>query len=456
MTQRRAVALIRVSKAKGREDLISPELQRRAVADYAENHHATVTQWVEVLDESASQNKSRWWTTLDRVVEQVEAGTFDTVLVWKFSRAARHRRRWAVALDKIELAGATLESATEGLDVRTATGRLARGMLAELNAWESEVKGEQWKEVHAHRLSRGLPANGKPRFGYLRDSEGFAPDPATAPAVIEAFHKLIAGTSATRVAAMLNNDGVLTTAGGLWTASSLVRTLDAGFSAGLIRANGSLLPGAHEPLITEAMWKAYLRRRAINAVTPPRLKAPTYEFTGILRCSQCGYAVSPNKPEVWQCAMYRSGRCRPRVAADLPIVRKQVREWIADLAQDRNGEFRQRQQRAPKDQSKWERQVAQSETRLISLARKNLDGLYDDATYLSLRDEITRKRDEALKNLDQPQAPPPQVFQTVLDGWDALLPLERRESMMLVIRRIEVQRHPDPEQRYRIIPLFSV
>lgn len=94
---RRAIALIRVSKARGRDDLISPQLQRTAIADYASRSGIDVVEWVEALDESASRSRSPWWR-------------------------------------RLEVAGGTLESATEGLDTTTSTGRLARGMLAELTA----------------------------------------------------------------------------------------------------------------------------------------------------------------------------------------------------------------------------------------------------------------------------------------------------------------------------------
>ena len=159
---RRGLGLVRVSKARGREDLISPELQRSAIETYAKRKGIEVTEWVEALDESGSQERSPWWRTLEGVVGKVEAGDIDVVVVWKFSRAARHRKRWAVAVDRIEVAGATIESATEDVDPTTSTGRLTRGLLAELAAWEAEVKAEGWREVKDRRRALGL-ADGKPR-----------------------------------------------------------------------------------------------------------------------------------------------------------------------------------------------------------------------------------------------------------------------------------------------------
>ncbi|MFF8284680.1 hypothetical protein ACF06W_18445 [Streptomyces albus] len=40
-------------------------------------------------------------------------------------------------------------------------------MLLEFGAFESVRTGEQWKEVHEHRLAALLPSGGRPRFGYI-------------------------------------------------------------------------------------------------------------------------------------------------------------------------------------------------------------------------------------------------------------------------------------------------
>src|SRR6476660_7321680 len=141
----RVLGLIRVSKE--RDGVVSPEVQRTAISDYSAARGYEITGWLEGLDESGSRARSAWWPRLDQAVAAVEAGEYDVIVVWKFSRTARHRLRWAVALDRVESAGGQLESATEQVDTTTSTGRFTRGMLAELNAFEAERIGEVWKEV---------------------------------------------------------------------------------------------------------------------------------------------------------------------------------------------------------------------------------------------------------------------------------------------------------------------
>ncbi|MEU5863464.1 hypothetical protein ABZ815_20005 [Nonomuraea sp. NPDC047529] len=59
-------------------------------------------------------------------------------------------------------------SATEEVDASTAVGKLTRGMLMELAAFESDRSGEQWAEAYHNRLARGLPPFGAQYFGYVR------------------------------------------------------------------------------------------------------------------------------------------------------------------------------------------------------------------------------------------------------------------------------------------------
>jgi hypothetical protein len=91
--QPRALGLVRVSKE--RDGMISPEVQRVAISDYAAARGYEITGWLEGIDESGSRARSAWWPRLDQAVAAVEAGEYDVILVWKYSRVARHRLRWA-------------------------------------------------------------------------------------------------------------------------------------------------------------------------------------------------------------------------------------------------------------------------------------------------------------------------------------------------------------------------
>lgn len=471
---RRGVALIRVSKVGGREDLASPEIQRVAIDDYARAHGIDVVEWVEALDESASRAKSAWWPRLDQAVAQVEAGQRDVVLVWKVSRAARHRRNWAVAVDRIEVAGGTIESATEGLDTTTSTGRLARGVLAELAAWESEVKAEQWKEAQARRRRRGLPHNGGPRFGYTYSKQdGYQPCPDTGPLLAALYRRYAAGEGFQVLAAWLNATGVPTMRGGRWAVQTLLRQLDSGFAAGLlhVHSTGELLPGAHKPLITEKEWQAYLRRRQDQRKMPARARAPRYVLTGLAKCGQpgCGAAMSamttPRGPGyMYRCTAHMSSRTCPGIWISRARLEAAVKEWIDEQAADIDRLAATKVARraaaatARADVGRLRREADRLRQALARLTVDLATGLVPASAYAGARDELEQRQAEVAAALEVAErdaaamvVPSAPLIKGLARDWDTLPVARRRDMLALLIERVEVV-PAKPRAVVRVLP----
>lgn len=463
----RAVALIRVSKVGGRgEDLLSPDLQRAAITDYATARGFAVERWVEALDESGSQRRSPWWRRLDQAVEWVEQGEVDAILVWKFSRAARWRRAWAVALDRVESAGGVIESATEQLDTTTSTGRFARGMLAEMAAWDAEVKGEQWREVHANRLARGLPANGKPRYGYTATREGFTPDPDTAPFVVGMYQRFIEGDTARSIAIWLSAEGATTSGGRLW-ASGTVRTyLDSGFAAGQLITKDGVFPGAHPPLITPQVWAHYQRVRQTTRHQPPRNRHPAHPLSGLIKCGVCGSPAhrktwrSPSTPTIqrYQFMCFRRANLGSVGCAgsgvEQRIVFDAVKAWLTAVADDvdtRTNAISQGRAKAGEERAfarRLTRAVEQLDESLARLAVQQ--AILPAPAYAMARDDLLGQREEASARLIDAQNsaealahPAPKVARLLLDSFDEraqLDPKGLRDVLASLISRIEI--HP--------------
>lgn len=318
-TPPRMIGMIRVSKE--REDMVSPELQWTAIQDHCTRRAYQLLDlqalgladqpFIVGLDESGSRRNSQWWAKLDRGVELIEQGHADGIIVWRFSRTARQRLKWAVAIDRVEVAGGVLESATEPLDTTTPSGRLARGMLAEMAAYEAEVIGSTWKEAHARRTRQGLPANGKPRFGYRYVDKKHVPDSDTGPVLAELYRRYVAGESMYGLAAWLNTEGILPVAGyhtgppRPWSGTSVRHMLDTGFGAGFITVHATRQPGAHAPVIDSGTWAAYLAAREARR-THRRGERSTSLLTSIVWCGHCGermgtYRHSTNKRPMVKC-----------------------------------------------------------------------------------------------------------------------------------------------------------
>ncbi len=104
---------------------------------------------------------------LGRVLEMVEAGEVEAVIVYKLDRLTRSVAdldRLVALFDRRQVA---LVSLQENLDATTATGRLMMNLLASVSQWEREVIGERTAAALQHKKANG-EAYGRTPFGYDR------------------------------------------------------------------------------------------------------------------------------------------------------------------------------------------------------------------------------------------------------------------------------------------------
>ncbi|WP_326698005.1 recombinase family protein [Streptomyces sp. NBC_01754] len=320
---------IRVSTWK--EEKISPELQETAIRAWAARTGKRILDPLIIDLDMTGRNFRR---RIMGGIKRVEAGEAAGIVVWKYSRFGRTRDGVPLNLKRLEDAGGQLASATEEVDARTATGRLQRGILFEFAAYESDIRGEQWKETHDHRRYKlHLPATGKRRFGYIwtprrvpdPDSpvgfriqeESYRADPVTGPVMADAYRAYADGATFYALVASLNDAGHRTLRGGAWTVQTFIRYMDSGFCAALLRIHDPactcppekrgncttphlFIPGAQEELIDAELWQLYRERREQIKKTPPRARRALYPLTNLVRCGGCRGTTPVHSVQRWK------------------------------------------------------------------------------------------------------------------------------------------------------------
>lgn len=333
----RARAVLYLRQSVARDDSVSLELQETAGRDHCARHGYDV---VAVIADPGVSGRTFRRAGVTRVMDMIEAGEADVIVLWKWSRLSRSRRDWAVAADRVDVAGGRIESATEPVDVTTSTGRLARGVLTEFAAFESERIGDTWKEVHARRRRLGLPHAGYARLGYQRHGSGYLPDPDTAPLVAELYERYLRGAGFRQLAEFAAARGLRSVRTSRpWTGRGLKHALDSGFAAGLLHlaGTGEYMPGAHPGIIDAATWDGYLRERTRRSNVPPRSLAPTTWLAGLVRCRGCATAMRAKTDvrygRAYLYACETPGCPRPasvkRVRCELALL-----EWMTDISDD--------------------------------------------------------------------------------------------------------------------------
>ncbi|WP_159622717.1 recombinase family protein [Ruania rhizosphaerae] len=466
-------AVLYLRQSTHREESISLEVQEASGRDHAERHGYQV-----VAVEADPGITGRTWKrpAVQRVMNMIEAGDADVVILWKWSRLSRSRRDWAVAVDLVEQAGGRIESATEPIDVATSSGRFARGVMAELAAFESERIGDTWKEAHARRVAQGRPANGKPRWGYAYDPEEklHKPDPETGPVLASLYRRYIAGESVYGLVRWLNSNGYETLPGysasgaGPWSDRSLRRVLDSGFGAGLINVRGEQRPGAHEAVISMGEWDAYQvarRERRVERTT----ERSQYLLSGMVRC-QCGSSMNGGqfggaREPKYRCKQAHAQDRHPGGYASMRVVEGAVLAWLRDLAADVEaaGEASSLQQRSARRQeslaTRLTREVERVNAQLLRATRGHIAGTIPESMYAQIRDELTQQL-EGLQARQQAaavasrRAPAPELARDLLADWEVLSVELRRGALRQLIDRVVVT-PARPRSTVRVVPVWE-
>jgi DNA invertase Pin-like site-specific DNA recombinase len=447
-------------------DTVSPELQETAGRDYGTRMGYEIVGIVTDLNRTGRTLKRR---KVQEAIGFIERGQAQIVIVWKWSRLSRNRRDFAITCDVIEGLGGRVESSTEPADTSTAVGRLSRGMLAEFATFESDRVGEIIKEVQDGRVAQGLPGNGKDRFGYRNVDKRFIIDPTTGPVLAEMYRRYIGGTGYTTIATWLNDHGYTTTYGKHFRPETVGIVLRSGFGAGLIRHRGELLPGIHEPVITEAEWKRFQAISESRSGMSSRAKASPYLLSGLLRCGACGYSINTSRDSagtVWY-------RCQARTIlhctngyAKVELVEREVHRWLAELVDDVDAaaEASQREQErlvvVRNQATSLARRIADQDKALGRLTVDRAHDLVPEAAYEIARDEIMGVRSRLaaeLADAERQASVGPQLdvpaYRGLLAEWHTL-PLEsRREMLRRVIRRVRVWGKP---ARIEVEPTWAV
>jgi site-specific DNA recombinase len=451
---------IRVSMV--REEMISPKLQQRDIDTYLSRMKAqTGRAWRTVVVEQDLDISGRSFDRggIQRLMTAMREGTITMIVTYRYDRFGRNLAQALIHLKEVEALGGQVLSVTEPMDATTAIGHYMRSQTLALAELQSQQIGEGWKRVHQYRLDRGLPTNGRERYGYLahrttqprgdairlcpqgcelgKCQTGFVPDPETAPVVQRIYAEYIGGWGFQRIAHGLNDDGIptpgqvadrrsgnparlarsLTTR---WSAGSVIDVADTGFAVGLISHLQQWLPGSHEPLITQAQWTEYQDRREAQRLVPTKARSPHWALAGVAVCGECGgpmYCTSSPRGE--QYALYcgtarTSGVCRG-VYRTRGAVEAAVEMWLQSVV---------RQLKSPSrlilappvtvarlDPSKGERRALgkvldSSTTKVSRLLDAYTDGALDLAEYKRRREDIQHEVERAQMRLAELDVPP--------------------------------------------------
>lgn len=238
-------------------------------------------------------------STLDRpgitaLMEAVETGEFDVVLVYKLDRLSRSQRDTLFLIEDVFMANGTdFVSMQESFDTTTIYGRAMVGILSVFGQMERETITERTLMGRAGRAEDGLwHGGGTDPIGYDYIDGELVVNEEEAAQVRDVYDMYAAGYSVSEISRRM--DGRQTKHGDWSHTSTVGNVLDNPLYAGTVHFDGVEAPGRHTALVSsEVDRKVKARRSRLLRVEAAGDSA--YLLTSMIYCDSCGARYFPNK-----------------------------------------------------------------------------------------------------------------------------------------------------------------
>ncbi|HDQ70666.1 MAG TPA: recombinase family protein [Chloroflexi bacterium] len=379
------------------------------------------------------------------MLQDALAGDIQVILFHKLDRFSRSIADILEYFHLFESHSILLASATEPFDFTTAHGKAHFHLLAVFAQWYIDNLSAETSKGKKQRALKGLH-NGRLPFGYLKSESGVAMIvPEEAEVVRQAFEAYATGNyTDRRVAALINESRLPTRSGRRWSKDSVRDFLQNEFYFGKVKYKGDLLPGLHEPIISQELFDRCQEVRASHRRAPrshsPRFR--TYVLNRILYCVRCGETIRAQS-----CRGYRYYRdVTNSRGLHCPDSGTTVR---AETVEDEIGAIL-RNMRLPED---WQDEIRSSvmnedERRQMQERRQHLerklhrlgiafaDGVIDEPEYIRERDATQAELATLIvpENVDVIDAG--LYLETLRDLWDEATLEEQRDICRLMLERV--------------------
>lgn len=305
----RCAIYTRKSTEEGLEqEFNSLDAQREAGESYIQSQrHEGWTIMPERYDDGGYSGGTLDRPALERLLEDIEEGKIDCVVVYKVDRLSRSLLDFAKIIETFDRNNVSFVSVTQQFNTTTSMGRLTLNILLSFAQFEREIIGERIRDKVAAAKKRGKYMGGTPPLGYDVDSEKhrLIINPEEAKIVKHIFKRFIETGSPITVAHELNKKKITTKSwttkkgsfreGNTWNRMHIYRLLYNHTYLGEVSHKGTTYPGEHEAIIGKDLWSrahAIIEENKHSHTHHAWAKAPSL-LKGIIRCGACESAMSP-------------------------------------------------------------------------------------------------------------------------------------------------------------------
>ena len=191
---------------------------------------------------------------LKALIDSVEAGAIDVVVVYKIDRLSRSLGDFCNLVARFESKMVTFVSVTQSFNTTTPMGRLTLNTLLSFAQFERELTSERLSDFFGRARERGLWLNGRP-YGYLVVDRRLVVERKEAKVIQWVFLNYPKIGSSRLIAEQLTKRGIHNKTGKPFKAANICHMIKHRVYLGEIVHRRKGVPGlAHEPIVTERQW----------------------------------------------------------------------------------------------------------------------------------------------------------------------------------------------------------
>jgi DNA invertase Pin-like site-specific DNA recombinase len=191
---------------------------------------------------------------LKRLMQDVEDGLVDVIVVYKIDRLSRSLADFAKLVEVFDQHGVTFVSVTQQFNTTTSMGRLTLNILLSFAQFEREVTAERIRDKVAASRRKGMWMGGAPPFGYRVENRKLVVDDEAATHVRWIFARFLEIGSCTELAREVDTRSIRTPRGNRIDKKYLYRLLNNRAYLGEAVHKGESYPGEHDAIIDRETW----------------------------------------------------------------------------------------------------------------------------------------------------------------------------------------------------------
>jgi len=293
---------------------------------------------------------------LRKLVQDIEAGRIDCVVVYKVDRLSRSLLDFARLMSVFEKRCVTFVSVTQQFNTSTPVGRLTLHILLSFSEFEREIIRERTRDKKAAARRKGKWIGGYVPLGYDLDARGgrLIVNEAETEQVRAIYGLFAANRSLDKTLEQIEIRGYKTKtwttrddkvhAGRPFTEASLIRLLTNGLYAGMVNYKGKTYRGEQGAIVDKRLWKRVQEIvRKLPVQSKPRTSRAKTLLGGLFYCGLCSKPMAytatvreQRRYEYYVCRTRSSGCSGCSISA--PTIETSVMEQVVNaLHQMRTG-----------------------------------------------------------------------------------------------------------------------